>query len=221
MKTYYLFLSLILIATANLAFCDNKYGTVKDIEGNEYKTIKIGGQIWMGENLTTTKYNDGTDIPNVTSRREWRNLESGAYVWYDNDSNNGEIYGALYNWFTVETGKLCPTGWHVPSNKEWDQLRSFLIEDGHRDTESIALKSTSGWHNEGNGTDDYGFAAKPAGYRYINGIFLNIGNYGAWWSTTKGTEHSVWNRTIYYDRDSIRKYGLNKKIGLSVRCIKD
>jgi hypothetical protein len=96
--------------------------SIKDIDGNVYKTITIGKQVWMAENLRTTRYSDGTAIALVTDNNVWEGLITPAFCWYDNNSSNKEVYGALYNWFTVNTNNLCPKGWHVPTDKEWTNL---------------------------------------------------------------------------------------------------
>lgn len=119
-----------------------EYGSVTDTEGNTYKTIKTVTQTWMAENLKTTKYNDGTLIPNVSDNTAWTQLSSGAYCWYSNDINNKSTFGALYNWYAVNTGKLCPEGWHVPGDDEWTTLTGYL---GGEDVAGGKMKSTSGW----------------------------------------------------------------------------
>ena len=126
--------------------------SVKDGDGNTYSTVTIGTQIWLGENLKTTKYNDKTEIPLVTDDTEWEGLTTPGYCWYNNNSSYKNTYGALYNWYAVNTGKLCPSGWHVPSNTEWTALEDYLIANGFNydgsDTgNKIAksLASASGW----------------------------------------------------------------------------
>ena len=109
--------------------CEKEPEIVTNIEGNVYKTVTIGSQVWMSENLKTTKLNDGTDIPSVTSNTEWAELSTPGYCYYDNSWSNALIYGALYNWHTVNTGKLCPTGWHVPTDEEWTTLITYLGGD--------------------------------------------------------------------------------------------
>jgi uncharacterized protein (TIGR02145 family) len=104
--------------------------TVKDIDGNVYKTVTIGKQVWMAENLKTAKYNDGKTIPLVTDNTEWSNLSAPAYCWYNNDIANKEVYGALYNWYTVNTNKVCPKGWHIPIDAEWTTLTTYLGGEG-------------------------------------------------------------------------------------------
>jgi hypothetical protein len=106
------------IPSPDLGFTGQK-GKINDIEGNTYKTIGIGKQIWMAENLRSTKFNDSTDIPNIADSLHWSNLTDPGYCWYNNDTTMRIPYGALYNWYTVNSGILCPTGWHIPTEEEW------------------------------------------------------------------------------------------------------
>lgn len=197
-------------------------GTVMDIDGNVYQTVTIGSQVWMAENLKTTKYNDGTSIPNVTDASEWLNLSTPGYCWYDNDISYSNPYGALYNWYTVNTGKLAPTGWHVPSDDEWTTLTDYLggeISAGSKLKESGTLH----WYGSNLGaTNETGFTALPGGVRGWLGVFGNISLYGNWWSSTENSESAAWNRSIIYSNINVdRGGGANKVIGLSVRCVKD
>jgi len=197
-------------------------GTVTDIDGNVYSTVQIGDQVWMSENLKTTTYNNGTSIDLVTDNTAWENNTTGAYCWYDNDeAQYADTYGALYNWHAVNTGNLCPEGWHVPTDAEWTALEDYIGSDGHSGTEGTALKATSGWNNDGNGTDDYGFTALPGGYRYYDGAFYYIGSYGNWWSATEGTAINAWDRSLYYDVSYVYRYYDSKESGFSVRCLRD
>ncbi len=100
--------------------------TVNDIDGNTYNKVRIGSQIWMGENLKTTRLNDGMEVPNVTDTLAWSEMKGMGYCWYNNDVANKNIYGALYNWFTVNTSQLCPAGWHVPTDADWSTLETYL-----------------------------------------------------------------------------------------------
>ncbi len=197
---------------------DNKYSTVTDIDGNVYKTVKIGNQIWMAENLKTTRYNDGTPIPNVTDNNEWSNLTKGAYCYYDNDYSNNAIYGKLYNWYAVNTDKLAPKGWHVPSYKEWQQLINYL------GGESIAggkMKSTSYWESPNKGaTNSSGFSGLPAGGRSSDGTFFYIGYNGYFWSSTEGQGNS-WLFYLNFNYSYLYTYTQTKGSGLSVRCVKN
>jgi uncharacterized protein (TIGR02145 family) len=145
------------------------FGTVTDIDGNEYITVIIGNQVWMAENLRTTKYNDGSLIPLEIENNNWEERSGPAYCWYNNDSTNyAETYGALYNWHTINTSILCPSGWHIPADDEWTELTDFL-EDKNID---------------GNKLNEIGFKTPPGGYRSSNGAFFNIGFTGYWWSST-------------------------------------
>ncbi len=200
-----------------------EYGNgVADIDGNSYQTVIIGNQEWMAENLKTTKYADGTTIPNVTDDGQWANLSTGAWCNNDNSSSNDATYGKLYNWYAVNTNKLCPTGWHVPTEAEWTVLTDYLAANGHSGSEGTALKATSGWNSGGNGTDDYGFLGLPGGYRfYHNGYFKGIGGYCLWWSSSQDSTGNAWLLHLGSNYGHVNSYGNNKKNGYSVRCLRD
>jgi uncharacterized protein (TIGR02145 family) len=151
--------------------------TVKDIDGNVYKTITIGTQVWMAENLRTTKLDDGKIVPLVTDDKIWAGLNTPAYCWYTNNApENKNKYGALYNWYTVSTNKLCPRGWHVPTDAEWKTLITNL------GGESVAggklkEKGTSHWQSPNAGaTNETGFTALPSGERKQSGVFEDSGS---------------------------------------------
>ncbi len=188
---------------------------IKDIDGNEYQTVKIGSLTWMSENLKTTKYNDGTDIPLVTDDKKWQEY-TPAYCWYNNDeTQNKNKYGALYNWYAVNTDKLCPTGWHVPSNEEiyssffkYLNPRGFSYEDGGKDL----LKAISA-------TD---FKPIPAGSRnFLNGIFNNAEKRAYWWSSTAVNNYIANGWAINFENPDANPYFHSKREGYSVRCIKN
>jgi uncharacterized protein (TIGR02145 family) len=207
-------------------------GTVTDIEGNIYNTVTIGTQTWMAENLKTTKYNDGTAIPNVTVDATWAALTTGAYSDYSNTPANSTTYGRLYNWYAVDNnaatkmasngGKnVCPTSWHIPTDAEWTTLTTYL------GGESIAggkLKETGTTHwlspNMG-ATNETGFSALPGGFRNDLGACYNIGTYVLWWSSTEYSNTSAGYRLINYDSASVISGSFNKRSGFSVRCIRD
>jgi len=156
-------------------------GTVTDVEGNVYPTIKIGQQEWMVENLKTVTYNDGTPIPNVTDMSAWANLTADAYSWYDNDISSKDVYGALYNWYAVNTKKLCPTGWAMPSSDTWGALANSL---GGKTVSGGRMKEagTARWQAPNAGaTNQSGFSARPAGARYLDGSFIYRGQFAFWW----------------------------------------
>jgi len=197
---------------------------VKDADGNVYKTVTIGKQVWMAENLKTTKYNDGTVIPLVTDSNVWANFETIGYCWYQN--NNVKFknpYGALYNWRTVSTGKLCPTGWHVPANTDWTILINYL-GDSTIAGGKLKESGTKHWSNPNTGaTNVTGFTALPGGARNFMGSFSGIGEQGYWWSATEINEGTAWCLIIYYNASLAVKSNLlvYKTMGLSVRCVKD
>ncbi len=202
-------------------------GTITDVDGNIYKTVTIGTQCWMQGNLKTTKYSDGTSIPNVTDAAAWRVLTTSAYCWYRNDGlTYKDTYGALYNWYTVDRARnVCPTGWHVPSDAEWTTLTTFLggeISAGGKLKEA----GSSHWLSVNVGaTNESGFTALPAGYNDYDGVFYNINMTGAWWSSTEnpspGSTTSASDRVIGFDGNYVfRSFNL-KRNGFSVRCLKD
>lgn len=195
---------------------------VKDIDGNIYNTVTIGTQVWMAENLKTTRYNDGIVIPLVTDNTDWSNLITPGYCWYKNDEPTyGDTYGILYNWYTVETGNLCPVGWHVPTDKEWTALSDFL------GGESIAggkMKETGTAHwNSPNlsATNENGFTALPGGSRDSGGNFNYLGYYSYWWSATAQGPSYALPRYLSYDNGSMAKFPNDNRNGFSVRCLKD
>lgn len=204
---------------------DNGPEFISDIDGNEYGTVIIGGQVWMKANLRTTRYNDGTEIPNVISNSEWSNLSSGAYCWYENDISNKTPYGALYNWYSVKTGKLCPKGWHVPSNQEWTDLSYEL---GGPEIAGGKLKAIGKWAEPNVGaTNETGFSAFPGGERYVNGqnidgAFLGLESGGRWCTSSEQSASQFFTISIYRSSGKIDDMiPDNKKKGLSVRCLKD
>ena len=201
---------------------------INDADGNVYTSVTIGIQEWMAENLRTTKYSDGTVIPNVTDDDLWVSLNTGAWSHYDNDSQYDTIYGKLYNFYAVETGKLCPIGWHVPTDNEWTLLSDYLTANGHNGTEGKALKATSGWEDYNgeseNGTDNYGWSGLPGGDRgyYSGGIFHNVGLNGFWWSSSEIITTTAWDRYLSPSfPDLLSRNGNRKEYGFSVRCLRD
>jgi uncharacterized protein (TIGR02145 family) len=187
-----------------------------------YKTIRIGDQIWMAENLKATKFNDGTTINLVENNKAWANLSTPAYYWYDNNEKLGRsTYGALYNWYTVNTGKLCPVGWHVPTDEEWERLISSL---GGKGIAGGKLKKTgtSHWRSPNWGaTNESGFSALPGGDRYANGRFWGIGVGGYWWSASESDSSNALSRYVLFDSSSVYGDDASKGLGFSVRCVKD
>jgi uncharacterized protein (TIGR02145 family) len=196
-----------------------------DIDGNTYNTVWIGGKLWMAENLKTTRYNDGTAIPEVTDNNLWMGLTTGAYCWYNNDVANKDIYGALYNWYTVNTGKLAPTGWHVPSDAEWTNFVNYLEPTGHAvGGGKLKETGTAHWLSPNTGaTNEFGFTALPGGSRNSSSVFGNVGYLGYWWSSTAYGASKALNRDISYYTAGIFDYccGYDNKFGSSIRCMRD
>ncbi len=208
---------------------------VTDIDGNIYKTIKIGNQCWMAENLKVTKYRNGDAIPNVTDGSTWSNMTTGAYSNYDNNTNNVTTYGKLYNWYAINDSRnIAPEGWHVPSDAEWKVLEMFLgmsqIEadaTAWRGTdEGGKLKEigTSHWLSPNTGaTNTSGFCALPGGYRDFDSNFTSLGYYALFWSTTEINVDYTSARCLgcTYSEIGRHKEGYSNRDGFSVRCVKD
>jgi uncharacterized protein (TIGR02145 family) len=206
---------------------NTSFQIVKDIEGNDYYTVNIGTQVWMAENLKTTKFNDGTNIPLVTDSTAWSNLKTPGYCWYGNDELNKDTYGALYNWYTMDSvsngnKNVCPTGWHVPINTEWSELTTYLggeIIAGGKMKESGYFY----WNTQFISGDNSGdFSALPGGYRSGNQpIYIEMGYWGLWWSSTLYTPTHATAMHIYSDDNNNVSGPEMIQNGLSVRCIKN
>jgi uncharacterized protein (TIGR02145 family) len=200
--------------------------TVTDIDGNVYHAVTIGTQVWMVENLKVTHYNDGSAIPLVTEDLPWYFLRTPGYCWYNNDIANKGIYGALYNWYTVNTGKLAPVGWHVPTDEEWTTLSNHLggpLEASKK----IRETGTNHWLAPNTGaTNSSGFTALAAGQRrgdnVFSGVFGSQGYSAYWWSSTQLCCEESYYRTVSPDNSfGLLQAAWSTYSGYSVRCIKD
>lgn len=192
-----------------------------DLDGNIYDTITIGTQTWMKENLKTTLFKNGTVIALVTDKLAWYYLTTPAYCWYNNDEFNKYTNGALYNWYAVKTGNLCPTGWHVPTDAEWAALITYL---GGSSAAVGKLKETGlvHWQSPNTGaTNETGFTALPGGCRDYDGAFYFFGYNGFWWSSTEFVIGGAWSRQMGYDGSGGYRHGNYEQDGFSVRCLKD
>jgi uncharacterized protein (TIGR02145 family) len=226
---------------------DLSYGSVSDIDGNTYGTIEIGTQFWMAENLKVSHYADGTPITQISGEAEWNAMTADvqAYCWYNNLSEYSDTSGALYTWAAAMNGELsidtipsgvqgvCPDGWHLPSDAEWKVLEMFLgmsqtdadSYDWRGSDEGAQLKETgfSNWAfpNSG-GSNSSGFTAVPGGFRNAKGLFYSIDQSAAFWSTLaeEGTENA-WYRTLNFDKELVYRQYNDKRLGFSVRCVKD
>ncbi len=212
---------------------------ITDVEGNEYHTIRIGSQLWTVEDLRTTKYNDGTAIPLVTGDTAWSNCTFGAYCSYFNSENADTIrkYGLFYNWYAVNTGKLVPKGWHVPSQNDWNKLRDYLIANGYNWDSTLndnkiakSIASQNDWKysatagtigNDRSLNNKSGFSALPGGSRYSNGIFGNRGLMSHWWSSTPTYADLVFSEFLTYENQAIILHNVQKTKGFVVRIVKD
>ncbi len=205
---------------------------IVDIEGNAYNTVTIGTQTWMAENLRTTKFTDGTNIPLVTDSTLWSNLVNPGYCWYYNDAAKYKnIYGALYNWYTVNTGKLCPEGWHAPTDSEWKQLEMYLgmspidadgiWERGTNEGDKLKEAGISHWIGPNNGTNISGFTALPGGQKGHTFGFWGLGQYGCWWTSTIDYSDDAWYRYLQAWTSGIGRSRIHMRSGNSVRCVKD
>lgn len=198
--------------------------SIVDIDGNVYRTIGIGSQIWMSENLKTSRLNDGTIISQIKDDSIWQYPgRMPAICWYNNDSiNYSKTYGFLYNSFTVDTKLLCPKGWHVPTDPDWNILIDYL---GGIEKAGGKLKDDDSnlWSDPNHSyVNDIGFFALPGGRRrHIEGKFSDINDIGCWWTSTSKNEFYAYARLIYHDNTLISKIESNKRDGLSVRCIKN
>jgi len=213
--------------------------TITDIDGNVYHTVTIGTQVWMVENLKTTKYNDGSSIPLVPVDSVWVKLSTPAYCWYDNNIEYKNTYGALYNWYTIQTGKLCPAGWHIPTEADLNTLATYL---GGPSVAGGKLKETGTSHWESPNTaatNESGFTAYAGGLRTVDRsewfghmvyscYYTGLGSDGSWWTTSYNeTTHNCICLDLVYDygyMDSSGFFagdGFQKRRGLSVRCIKN
>lgn len=200
----------------------NEKNTVVDADGNVYTTVIIGTQEWMVENLRTTRFNDGTDIPLVTDDSAWSNLHTPGYCFYNNntDAIEQEKWGALYNWYTVNTGKLAPAGWHVPSDSDWIILSDYL---GGENVAGGKMKEegTENWLTPNtNATNSSGFRALPGGYR-DEGLFVFLNEFGTWWCATEYDEHFAYYRTLTYNYTRLARNSYYKDDGFSVRLVRD
>jgi uncharacterized protein (TIGR02145 family) len=204
----------------------------------EYTRVRIGDQVWMTKNLDVTHYRNGDEIPQVTDPDEWTELTTGAWCYYDNDEDNNETYGKLYNWYAVNDPRgLAPEGWHVPSDEEWDELEDYLQANEeywcNENSSYMAksLASTDLWGSTSNtcavGNDltannATGFTGRPGGYRqFNNGFFYYIGNRGYWWSSTEYSSTSAIYRRLGDYYSGVVRYYVYKSYGFSVRCVRD
>ena len=193
-------------------------GTVSDIDGNVYNTVTIMGIEIMASDLKVTKFNDGTPIPEVTDNSTWSTLSTPAYCWYENDyTTYGSVYGALYNWFSAADEKLCPAGWRVPDQMNFQALMGFVTGGG--DLKAVGYEH---WEEPNSGaTNSTGFNAYGSGLRnYNSGNFDGLLVRVNWWSRTEDASWSAWVLGVSYNSVGVNNSAVNRKNGFSVRCMK-
>lgn len=230
-------------------------GVVADIEGNEYRTVVLGDQEWMAENLRTTKYNDGTSIFTGLSNYAWSITTEGAFAVYTHHNvlgiNSSEemisAYGKLYNWYAVNDRRgICPEGWRIPTDRDWQELVDFIkteygLTNEWEDENGIGNNLKACWQVDSamqrecgrfehprwsyspnhHANDKVGFSGLPAGGRYYEGTYSNIGTAVLWWSSTTSRTGYAWGRMLGYYHGGVYRYSGNKKTGFSVRCLKE
>lgn len=196
--------------------------TVTDIDGNVYRTVRIGNQWWMAENVRTVHYRNGDPIPNVTENSTWSSLTNGAYCDYDNNSSNVSTYGRLYNWYTVaDSRNIAPAGWHVPSDAEWQTLINTL---GGSSVAGGKMKEngTIHWDSPNTGaTNESGFSALSAGPRLYDGDFSHLGSHAYFWSSSEHAAYYAWFVSLYYAGSAATRNNFSKPYGFSIRLVRD
>jgi uncharacterized protein (TIGR02145 family) len=186
------------------------------------QTVTIGNQVWTSKNLNVATYRNGDVIPQVRDKAAWSKLTTGAWCYYKNDASNGTKYGKLYNWYAVNDPRgLAPNGYHIPTDAEWTRLNDYL---GERSEAGKKMKSTSGWYDNGNGTNSSGFSGLPCGYRFKDGNFQGVGDVIYLWSSSEdGTDgyNGAWCLRLFYADDSAEQIAPHKRLGFPVRCLRD
>lgn len=212
---------------ANVHSEAQSYGTVSDLEGNTYKTITIGTQEWMAENLICSTYRNGELIQSNLTNEQWNTAVQGAWAYYEDDATKQCPFGKLYNaWVVLDERGVCPLGWHVPSDNEWTVLSDYLggsLLSGAALKSAGTLEMADGWWREPNSeaTNASGFSALPAGVRNHSGYYYDLGFYSNWWSSTPSSDDQVWMRYTSYDNTELTRASSVGKLGLSVRCLRD
>ena len=191
------------------------------MEVRAQETVTIGKQVWTSKNLDVDKFRNGDPIPQAKTEEEWGKAgdnKQPAWCYYYNDPVNGRNYGKLYNWYEVNDQRgLAPAGFHIPTTLDWEDLLDFL---GGENFAGKEIRSTSGWNENGNGTNSSGFSGLPGGFRFYSGTFNAIGSIGGWWSSTE-VGGSAWLRGLGYNYVDVGRFNAVKPFGFSVRCLRD
>ena len=222
------FISAVILSASLWAQAPKGYGSnITDVEGNTYKTVQIGTQVWMAENLKTSKYNDGSTITNIKDDTQWENNNTGAWCYYDNDTTNNTKYGKLYNWHVMSAAtngnkNVCPIGWHVPTDAEWTVLTDYLGGESVAGGKMKEVGTTNWISPNTDATNVSLFTGLPGGNRGYKGLYLETGNFGGWWTSTEHSTYDAWLRYLYYSIGIVRRiYSNDKESGFSVRCLRD
>ena len=233
-KIFLLSISIFIIGCSKDAPTSTPPSALTDLDGNAYTAITIGNQTWYKENLSVSKYSDGTEIPEVNDPSEWANLTTGAWCYYDNDSSSEEVYGKLYNWYAVAgifdeasfknsslRKKLAPQGHHIPTDPEWTALSNNLGSDAGG---KMKEEGDENWiETDLDVTNSSLFTGLPGGICINNGSFHLVGYHGYWWTSTTPSNdvETAWNRSLNYNSNILCRSFDDKKYGFSVRFIKD
>ncbi|NTW82676.1 MAG: hypothetical protein HGB36_04825 [Chlorobiaceae bacterium] len=199
---------------------DNEPLSLKDADGRSYSTVKLGSHIWTAENLDVSHYRNGDPVPEVKDPDAWSKLTTGAWCWYGNSSENGKIYGKLYNWYAVSDPRgLAPEGWHVAADAEWSSLSETLGGDG---VSGGRIKTCCLWKEKDGSAGKSGFDLPPGGARRdTDGAFVLQGEYSRLWSSTESNSEKAWGRAVGYFDQVMRRGEASKRLGFAVRCVKD
>ncbi len=204
-----------------LISCGEKDQEIKPNEVIIENIAEIGNQVWMAKNLDVDTFNNGDNIPEANTLELWRHAAANkepAWCYYEYDENKGSKYGKLYNWFAVTDNRgIAPNGWRVSSENDWRNLVTFISSE----KTAYSLKSRDGWDFNGNGSDEYGFSALPAGRCTIDGSFSFELSIGTWWNNNNHNELEALYSYIHFDVDQIQFGDMNKGVGYSVRCLKN
>jgi len=215
----HIFKAAIIIISIIFSFAGKSFSQVTDKDGNSYKTVTIGNQIWTAENFTVEHYRNGDAIPQEQDADKWSKLTTGAWCVYENNNANGTTYGKLYNWHAVNDPRgLAPEGWHVASDAEWTKLIDVY---GGEKTAGKKLKSTIGWLENTIATNESGFTGIPGGMRNYDGFFYDINKFGCFWSSSESSNVFAWYHFLIYNYPDVACFDGEKGRGMSVRCVKD
>lgn len=234
-KTSYLPLWILLISAYAISSCSStaddeiSIGSVTDIDGNTYSTVLLGEQEWMAENLRTSKYANGNQIPEVSSHQEWRSLSYGAWSYLDNNQSHGSNFGKLYNWqAAIDSRNVCPDGWHVPSKDEWNLLKDYLggaVSAGGKMKSTGTIEDGNGlWSSpNANASNQSKFNGNPGSFRNSLGEFLisSMGQIGCWWSSDSSNYSDSFVYILKSNNSLLEFSSFDKRRGVSIRCVRD